>query len=322
VKEWKVEFAALGILVRSESFAWGERMSLPPFKAFIRPVLHVLNDGRTWHRKDLADAMVAAMQLSPEAQTHQTGQRLTYRSRTGWVVSYLYQAGALERPSRGYVQINDRGRQLLVDYPQAISVNDLKQFPQFAEFMRGGKGSGNGTTATPEDLELSPVEQLISAVDRLNGELAEELLARLRSERPEFLEVAILKLLTAMGYGAAQHLGRSGDEGFDGVINQDALGLDQVFIQAKRWRDGSTVGRPDIQAFVGALQGAAATRGVFITTSKFSADARQYVTRIPSKVILIDGPELARLMINHEVGVQTRQSIAIREIDEDFFETE
>lgn len=173
-------------------------------------------------------------------------------------------------------------------------------------------------------MQVTPREQLVNAVEEANAAVAAELLERIRERDPAFLEQMVLRLLTAMGYGgragAAEHLGRSGDQGLDGVIRQDALGLDRVYVQAKRYGADHSVGRPEIQAFVGALHGAQADRGVFIATSRFTADAREYAERVPARIVLIDGIRLTELMVLHNVGVQEEETFVLKRVDEDFFD--
>jgi restriction system protein len=248
----------------------------------------------------------------------------TLTSRLHWAITYLYHAGLVARPRRGVVQITQRGREVLTKHPDRVDVSVLGQFPEFIEFRtpsrRGGPPEANG----PDITETPPRETVSAAVEEANAAVAAEVLDRVRGQEPAFLEHLVLDVLTAMGYGgaagAAEHLGRSGDQGLDGVIRQDALGLDRIYVQAKRYGAEQSVGRPEIQAFVGALQGTQAGRGIFITTSRFTADAISYVERVPARVVLIDGRMLADLMVKHNIGVQDQETYVIKRIDEDFFE--
>ena len=254
-----------------------------------------------------------------------------FNSPVHWAVTYLAQAGLLRRPRRGVVELTDRGNEVLAEAPASVDNSLLARYPEFLEFkMRAREGQQDAAAAelTPGPLASSkgtPREQLADAVEEANAAVAAELLNRIRDRGPAFLEQLVLRLLTAMGYGgragAAEHLGRSGDQGLDGVIRQDALGLDRVYVQAKRYGAEHSVGRPEIQAFVGALHGAQADRGVFIATSRFTAEARDYAERVPARLVLIDGVRLTELMVLHNVGVQEEQTFTLKRVDEDFFES-
>jgi restriction system protein len=221
--------------------------------------------------------------------------------------------------------ITDRGRQLMGANPERVGNEQLEQFDEFRDFVARSRSAQTRrpAEATEDTSPATPDDQIEAAVAEANAALASELLDRVRNQPPYFLERLVLKLLVAMGYtgslGDANHLGRSGDHGVDGVVNQDVLGLDRIYVQAKRYTD-RTVGRPEIQAFVGALHGQQASRGVFITTSRFAREAREYVERVQQRVVLIDGEDLARLMIAHQVGVQVEQTVVLLKVDEDFFD--
>ena len=253
-------------------------------------------------------------------------------SRVGWAVTYLAQAGALARTRRGYTQISDRGRDLLERNPDRITKNDLDQFPEFVAFQSRSAGRSRraraveGAMVGDADGTLvasdTPEEVIYAAYRELGSALAEELLERVKAQPPEFFEELVLDVLTAMGYGgtrsdAAERLGRSGDGGIDGVIREDILGLDLIYVQAKRWQ--GPVGRPVIQAFVGALHGAHADRGVIITTSYFTPDALAFASSVPTRVVLIDGAQLAELMMDHGVGVTETTRYVLKRIDSDYF---
>jgi restriction system protein len=241
------------------------------------------------------------------------------------------QAGLVERPRRAVNQITERGLDVLRDHPVRVDNHILEQFEEFRDFRaRSARASGtseppSGTSrvAAADAAEQTPAETIAGAVEEINGAVAADVLKRIRGQSPAFLETLVLKVLTAMGYagaaGSADHLGRSGDEGLDGVIKQDKLGLDRIYVQAKRY-GREHLGRPDIQGFVGALHGAQADRGVFITTSRFSPDAYNYAEKVNARVILIDGLMLARLMVEHNIGAQDDETFVLKKIDEDFFE--
>ena len=212
-------------------------------------------------------------------------------------------------------------------HPERVDVGVLSEFPEFIEFKsRSHAPRQSSQTSQPElaKTETTPREAVSTAVDEANAAVAAEVLDRVRQREPAFLERLVLAVLTAMGYGgaagAAEHLGKSGDEGLDGVIRQDPLGLDRIYVQAKRYGASRAVGRPEIQEFVGALHGAQADRGIFITTSRFTPEATTYADRVAARVVLIDGAALSALMVRHNIGVQDQQRYVIKRVDEDFFE--
>lgn len=294
---------------------------VPTWEHFLAPSLRVLADGDTHRARDIREAVSAMLQLTDGARAEliPSGQA-RWENRALWALSYLGRYGGADRPARGQYRITDEGRALLDARPSFISARDL------AEFL------GEPATAVADvtdhveqtDVLLDPIEQIDDGVARIEADVASDLLSRLHAHEPAFFESAVLELLLAMGYGGVN--GRAtrtqlvGDGGIDGIIDQDALGLSRVYVQAKRYAPGNGVGRPEIQAFVGALHGNAANQGVFITTGRFSAGASTYVAGLPTRVVLIDGERLASLMINFEVGVQVRRTLKIVEVDEDFFE--
>ncbi len=292
------------------------------------PFLRALSDGQPHRSADVAEVLAGELGITAEelARLLPSGKMTVWRSRVHWAAQYLSQAGAITRVQRGVFVLSERGRTLLAEHPSGVSTADLLAFPEFVDFVNRGKRTGSSAVvpaaATPQ--EATPQERVEAAAAEVNAAVAAELLQRINGELPAFLEKVVLDLLLAMGYagalGRAEHLGGVGDEGVDGVIRQDALGLDRIYVQAKRYASGRVVGRPEIQAFVGALQGAQASRGVFITTSRFSSDGVQYADRVAQRVVLLDGEELTRLMVEHGVGVQTTETYAIRRVDEDFFE--
>lgn len=301
---------------------------LPRFHELFTPVLHELDDADVLPARDVVQRVATRLNLTAEqrARTIPSGQgQLT--NRVTWALSHLFQAQAVEKPSRGHFRITDRGRQLLSAHPDRFGVDELRAFPEFQAFQARSKSPRAPrpvSPVTPAAPDETPLEQASTAVEELNAEVAAELVQRIHQAPPEFLEKAVLRLLVAMGYGgndsAAMHLGGSGDGGFDGVINQDALGISRVYIQAKRYKPDSAIGRPDIQGFLGALHHAGAAGGVFITTSRFTRDAETFATASTPRVILIDGTRLGQLMVTHRIGVQERQVFHVVETDEDFFE--
>lgn len=241
---------------------------------------------------------------------------------------YLTKAGALKRPKRGTFQITERGQHLLRQYPTRFTKQALTIYPEFIAFSTGqvpdsGIPEEKHNIQPPDDSARTPEEELINAYQLLRSALANEVLEAVRKSTPRFFEELVVDLLVAMGYGgsvedAGRAVGRSGDDGIDGIIKEDKLGLDVVYIQAKRWKD--SVGRPAVQAFAGSLEGVRARKGVFITTSTFTADAVDYVQRIEKKIVLVDGTRLADLMIEHNVGITVAQTFMIKRLDSDYFE--
>lgn len=305
-------------------------MPVPTYEDLMLPVLEAISDGQPCTAKDLRDRVARAIEITPEdrAERIKSGA-CVFDNRVHWAVTYMVQAGLVERPRRGVVQVTARGQEVLKRGPRRIDNDLLAQFEEFIEFKHRARESDSDQRATPRrdspiTPDATPKETLSAAVDEANAAVATELLSRVRDQDPLFLEELVLSLLTAMGYGgregAAERLGQSGDQGLDGVIRQDALGLDRVYVQAKRYSTDRPVSRPDIQAFVGALHGAQADRGVFITTSRFTSDASDYAERVPARLVLIDGTRLARLMIAHNIGVQDEEVFTLKRLDEDFFD--
>ncbi|MGV9737744.1 restriction endonuclease [Nocardia farcinica] len=306
----------------------GPVSAMPVWSGFLTPVLKVLTDGKIWRKRDLHTAVEDHLRLTAEqrAEVLPSGQRRV-DNRIGWALSGLYRAKLIDKPARATFVITDAGRALLQAHPDGITEKTLKALPEYRDYtpLRSGSSSVAPTTGTAEaDEDVDPLEQIEHGVERLHAEVAADLLARLRGQDPAFLEQSVLDVLVAMGYGGtegrAARIGGSGDGGVDGVIDQDPLGLERIYVQAKRYGADNTVGRPEIQAFVGALHGVGAARGVFITTSAFTSGAREYAKNIGTRVILIDGGRLAELMIRYGVAVQTRQTFTVVEVDEDYFE--
>jgi restriction system protein len=299
---------------------------VPIWPALIIPVLQALSGGETLHRKELFDraATEAGLSASAKAETLSSGG-LRYEQRMGWVLSHATKAGWVDRPLRAHYAINDLGRSWLKKTPDALSYAEARAL--FAQYWPK-QSSRSATDKNHEEAivldSLEPVEQIENGVNRIRADVGEQLLERLRNSHPDFFERAVVKLLLAMGYGGTeqrgQRIGGSHDGGIDGVIDQDALGLDRVYVQAKRYQEGSNISRETIQAFVGALHGVGATKGVFISTSDFTQHAREYARSVPSQIILIDGQRLVDLMIDYNVGVQTKETYSVVDIDEDFFE--
>ncbi|WP_285042850.1 restriction endonuclease [Plantibacter sp. LMC-P-059a] len=306
----------------------GDDASLVPiWPAFVTPTLRILADGQTRHRKDIFDAVAEASGLSLEARAETLSSGSTRaEQRMGWALSHLTKASWIDRPTRGHYVINDEGHRALASYPEGLDYASAREI--FAPFWPSPKSGTTSPAADPEAsaeiASLDPIEQIETGVSRIEAEVGQELLSRLRESHPDFFEQAVVDLLLAMGYGGAEQRGKriggSGDGGVDGVINQDALGLERIYVQAKRYKAGNNISRETIQAFVGALHGFGASRGVFLTTSAFTPSATTYADAVPSRIILIDGERLVDLMIKYRVGVQVKHVYHTVEIDADFFE--
>jgi restriction system protein len=306
-------------------------VTVPDFQSLMRPCLAVHADGSPHTSADLRDRLAELMHVSEEDRLVllPSGSQPLFSNRVAWAVTHLAQAGLLERPARGVTQLTPRGAEVLNERPGRVDMKVLRQFPEYEEFRaRTRQRKGQQSTATGHldsggHEDLSPREAIAEVIDSAHSAVAADLLARVLKQPPVFLEQLVLQLLVKMGYGGlerpTEHLGSPGDAGLDGLIRLDPLGLDVVYVQAKRYTDRH-VGRPDIQAFVGALHGAQASRGVFITTSRFSSDARDYADRVNARLVLIDGPELAALMIEHGCGVIVEESFVLKQVDENFFE--
>lgn len=304
-------------------------MTVPTWDQYMAPSLRVLTDGEVHRTRQIVEA--AADLLGVTAEQRQilipSGQE-QYRNRGNWALSYLSRVGAAERPTRGNYRITEVGRKLLADHPDGITERHLRALSGDPNAPHTWKAFPTSTRQTEisieEDSVLDPEEQIASGVVRINDDVAEQLLTRILAQEPVFFEQAVLELLIAMGYGGADGTATrtqlSNDGGIDGIIDQDALGLSRIYVQAKRYGADNAVGREAIQAFVGALAGNQANQGVFITTSRFARTAIDYADSVATRVILIDGQRLTRLMIRYGVGVQVKQTIQIVEIDEDFFE--
>jgi restriction system protein len=294
----------------------------------MRPLLELLTDGQEHVVRDTYRQLADRFRLT-EADCQEmipSGTQPLLHNRVGWAKTYLLKAGLLESPRRGVIRITPRGRDAVVS-PQQVDNRFLRQFAEFVEFTRGSTEADGGEDPLRAEsaaiaAEKTPEELIETGYQQVQKALASDLLDRVRAASPAFFERLVVELLVKMGYGgsladAGKAVGKSGDEGIDGIIKEDRLGLDVIYLQAKRWE--RTVGRPDIQQFAGALQGQRARKGVFITTSSFSADAREYAGRIDTRIVLIDGAELARLMIAHGVGVTPVAVYELKRVDSDFF---
>ena len=302
---------------------------LPRWDEFMKPILQVQGDGEVRNRRQIFQVVADHVALSDDDRrvTLLSGQP-AYENRIGWALSFLVYVGALDRPQRGQYRITQAGQELVARFPGVMSEKDVKELcedpssglhPYVASTTRQSRRPiGEGT----QSVEMTPLEQIQDGIGRIHDEVAADLLKRLQAQEPAFFEQAVVDLLVAMGYGGVGGRGTvtqlTNDGGIDGVVDQDVLGLRRVYIQAKRFAEGNSVGRPDIQRFVGALTGKADS-GVFLTTSVFSDHAIEWARNLPVRVILVDGRRLADLMIKYSVGVQVSKTFEAVEVDEDFF---
>ena len=301
-------------------------MSIPDFQSFMLPVLKCLSNGENTGKSAIYNYVADYLQLSEDDKNEilPSGRDYTYQNRISWALAYFKKAKVVETPERGIYRITERGRELLGESPSRIDNNTLMRYSEFVEFRQSGRNKipGDNGTDNGDDDKKTPLEQIEEGFLKVKSELADDLLDSVKKASPRFFEKVVLELLLAMGYGgsrkeAGQVTQYSNDGGIDGIINEDKLGLDVIYIQAKRW--DNPVSRPEIQKFVGALAGKRARKGVFITSSSFTKDASEYVKNINDKIILIDGQRLAQLMIEHNIGTTTTQSYHIKRVDTDYF---
>jgi restriction system protein len=294
----------------------------------MRPVLAAVADGAPLVLSELRERIASEFQLSEDERSERlpSGKQTVINNRVGWARTYLNKAGLLSIPAKGLVQITERGREALDNGPARITVGWLKRYPEFADFHTARPADTAAPSVQVEPVEeATPDEQLADAHQALMQSLADELLAQVRAASPTFFEQLVVDLMIAMGYGGSRkEAGRAtqatGDDGIDGIIKEDKLGLDVIYLQAKRW--SNTVHRPEIDKFIGALTRQRARKGVFITTSEFSAGAREAALGLDIKVVLIDGSELARLMVENNLGCSVKQVYEVKQLDSDYFSEE
>jgi restriction system protein len=304
-------------------------MAIPDYQSVMLPLLRHAADEQEHSVREAIEVLADQFRLTDEERKEllPSGRQATFDNRVGWARTYMKKAGLLESPRRSYFKITDRGLRALKVNPEAINNKFLEQYPKFREFKtrsntKGLDGESEAEPGLTQAPEQTPREAMENAYDALRTQLARELLEQIMSSSPRFFETLVVDLLVNMGYGgtrrdAGEAVGGSGDEGIDGIIKEDRLGLEVVYIQAKRWKD--TVQRPEIQKFVGALRGQNARKGVFITTSNYSKGARQFAEGLQDKVVLIDGEMLSNLMIDHGVGVTPEAAYEIKRVDSDYF---
>jgi restriction system protein len=302
-------------------------MAIPDYQTIMLPFLQIIEDQKEHSLRNTIDMLAKWFNLSYEEQREllSSGQQSIFDNRVGWARTYLKKAGLIESPKRGIHRITVRGLQVLEQKPPKIDVKFLEQFEEFREFREIHRAKTEISSEREETPNSSPEEVLVNAYQFIRNGLARDLLQQLKATTPNMFEKIVVDLLVKMGYGgsrkdAAKAIGRIGDEGIDGVINEDRLGLDTIYIQAKKWE--GTVGRPEIHKFAGALQGQRAKRGIFITTSNYSKEAIDFASRIDNKIILIDGDTLVQFMIDNNVGVGPLATYEIKKIDMDYFTEE
>jgi len=295
------------------------------------PLLKLVSDKQEYKYRDLIEKLAAEFNLTDEERKEllASGNQPVFDNRVGWAKTYLKKAGLIDSPKRATFVITELGLQTLKKNPDKIDAKYLRQFPAFLEFVHAGK---NDTESEEEHIsqevsEQTPEENLDKAYQRIRKSLASELLTKVIELSPAFFERLVIDLLVKMGYGgsikdAGKAIGKSGDEGIDGTIKEDKLGLDIIYVQAKRWKTGNVVGRPEIQKFVGALAGQGAKKGIFITTSSFTKEALEYTPKNETKIVLIDGERLSQHMIDFNIGCTIQQTYELKKIDSDYFDEE
>lgn len=300
-------------------------MAIPDFQSVMLPLLNFAADKQEHSLQDAVESLAIKFELTSEERQEllPSGKQARFDNRVAWARSYFKQAALVENTRRGFFRVTERGLALLRTNPKKINIKLLEQFPEFIEFRSVRKDINDAQPVLIEEPEKqTPEEQLENAYKIISDGLASEIIQQVKACSPAFFERLVVELLLAMGYGgtrvgAGRAIGQSGDGGIDGIIDEDRLGLDAIYIQAKRWE--GVVGRPEIQKFVGALQGQRAHKGVFITTSDFTKEAQEYVKNINNKVVLINGFALARLMIENNVGVSVATTYQVKKIDSDYF---
>jgi restriction system protein len=301
-------------------------MAIPDFQSIMLPLLKFCADGKEHTNREALDALAQEFGLTEEEQKEllPSGQQCVIDNRVAWARAHMKMADILENTRRGVFRITERGQEVLKQNPQEINLRFLRKFPEYEAAREKHKENRRQESSSggEEQETKTPAEQLEEAYQTLRENLASEIIAQLKAASPIFFEKVVVEVLVKMGYGgsrkdAGQAIGRSGDEGIDGIIKEDRLGLDIIYIQAKKWED--PISRPEIQKFAGALQGKRARKGIFITTSRFCDTAKEFAANIDNKIILIDGQQLAQFMIDFGVGVATDAVYELKRLDSDYF---
>lgn len=300
-------------------------MAIPDFQSLMFPMLNHISDGVEHTTIEVYDSIANQLNLTEEELNEYlpSGNQKIFYNRLFWAKAHLKMAGLIENTKRGHFKITDLGKDFLKKKPKEINISVLKQFPDY--LVNAGRVKEDTTVVENASKTTTPEEDIEISYLRIRKNLSSELLFRVKQCTPQFFEKLVVELLVKMGYGgsiqeAGKTVGRVGDEGIDGIIKEDKLGLDVIYIQAKRWEN--VVGRPEIQKFVGALAGQGAKKGVFITTSIFTNEAREYQPKNETKIVLIDGEQLADLMIDYDLGVSLQNLYLVKRIDIDYFEND
>ncbi len=300
---------------------------LPDYQSIMLPVLQELGKGGVRKYRDIIESLALHYNLNEEERNTMlpSGTQRAFDNRVGWATTYLKKSGLVKSEKRGEFEITELGIKILSDNPARIDNRFLKQFDSFKEFIGGSTNESSQAVIADESVTITPDEEMNRAEQKLRSALESDLLAAIENSSWQFFEQLVIDLLIAMGYGgsvqdAGEALKRSGDEGIDGFIKEDKLGLDTIYVQAKKWKEGSVVGRPEIQKFYGALGGKRAMKGVFITSGNFSAEAKQYAQDSDKRIILIDGKELTKHMIDFNIGCKPKSTFIIKEFDAGYFE--
>lgn len=301
---------------------------IPGFQKMMLPLLRFSGDKQEHSTTDTLDVIAKEFGINEEQKNQllPSGNQKVFYNRVFWAKAYLKMAGLIENTKRAHFKITERGLNTLKENPPEINLKYLKRFPDYVELSENWKkDSSKSESDEDESIPQTPEESLESSFQDIQKTLAQELLSKIKTCSPSFFERMVIELLVSMGYGgsridAGKAIGKSGDEGIDGIIKEDKLGLDVIYIQAKRWEN--IVGRPEIQKFVGALAGQGAKKGIFITTSRFTSDAKEYIPRNETKIVLIDGDQLANLLIDYNLGVSTQAVYELKKVDSDYFEEE
>jgi restriction system protein len=301
---------------------------IPDYQSVLLPLLRLTADRKEHKYRDLIETLAIEFNVTPEERKEllASGAQAIFDNRVGWAKTYLKKAGLLDSPKRATFVITDIGIETLNKNLPRIDAKYLRQFPAFLEFQKASRSdTTDDEIISQQQNDQTPEESLDTAYQRIRKSLASELINKVVDLSPAFFERLVVELLVKMGYGgsikdAGKAIGKSGDEGIDGTIKEDKLGLDIIYIQAKRWKPGNVVGRPELQKFVGALAGQGAKKGIFITTSNFTKEAIEYTPRNETKIVLIDGEQLAQLMIDYNIGCATQQTYELKKIYSDYFD--
>lgn len=303
---------------------------IPDFQSLMLPLLELVSDKKEHTFGDIKEKLAEKFKVSDEERKEllASGNQSVFDNRVGWARTYLKKSGLIESPKRALFNITELGLKTLDEKPSRIDIKYLRRFPAFLEFQNVSKSDEETEESTQiSNLDKTPEELLDKAYQSIRKSLANEILNKVIEQTPNFFERLVVELLVKMGYGgsikdAGKAIGKTNDEGIDGTIKEDKLGLDIIYIQAKRWKQGNIVGRPELQKFVGALAGQGAKKGIFITTSDFSKDAKEYTPRNETKIVLINGEQLAQLMIDYNIGCTPQQNYELKKIDSDYFDEE